>query len=431
MGRELWSVNSAMEARQTRYTPVQVQGLSSVVAVAAGDRHSLALKSDGTVWAWGSNDYGQLGDGTNDKHQLYSCSSAGSRFGGRRCCGLVAIVWHSKATEPSGRGEIMLMANSAMERREHRYTPVQVQGLSSVVAIAAGDEHSLAVKSDGTVWAWGLTLWPTRRWKLRSTVLPPFKSKVSVRWSPYLQVLTIVWRLKATEPFGLGGIIASGQLGDGTTTVEVLPFKFKDLGEATPEAPQWPAGDVLTVTDVTYNSVQLNWQPATDETGVDKYLVYQDNTLLDTLNGDVNSYEVKGLSPSSSYLFSLVAVDAAGNQSVKKEVTVTTAAYTAPGSFQLSDSKTYSYGGSNYEFLLYYGYISSSGQELSGSWSPPEGFHGVVNVSMGSPYGEDYDLSLETVGEGNRLPEDTTLLTDGTEYSATEVPEWLQSGVES
>ena len=140
---------------------------------------------------------------------------------------------------------------------------------------------------------------------------------------------------------------------------------------------------------------------------------------------------MKGLSPKSSYLFSLVAVDAAGNQSVKQEVTFTTAAYATP--FQLSDSKTYSYGGSNYEFLLYYGYISSSGQELSGSWSPPEGFHGVVKVSMISPEGEDYDLSLETVGEGNRLPEETTVLPDGTEYSAAEVPggykaEWRVKG---
>ncbi|KRE24987.1 fibronectin type III domain-containing protein [Paenibacillus sp. Soil522] len=205
-------------------------------------------------------------------------------------------------------------------------------------------------------------------------------------------------------------------------------FEVKSETSSDTKAPEWPADDVLTVTDVTYNSVQLNWHPATDETGVDKYLVYhQDNTLLDTLNGDVNSYEVKGLSPSSSYLFSLVAVDAAGNQSVKKEVTVTTAAYTAPGSFQLSDSKTYSDGWYNYEYSLYYGYISSPGQVLSGSWSPPKGYHGVVNVSMGSPYGENYDLSLETVGEGNRL------LTNGTEYSATEVPggykaEWRVKG---
>ncbi|KRE33959.1 hypothetical protein [Paenibacillus sp. Soil522] len=52
---------------------------------------------------------------------------------------------------------------------------------------------------------------------------------------------------------------------------------------------------------------------------------------------------------------------------------------------------------------------------------------------MASPYGEDYDLSLETVGEGNRLPEDKTLLTNGTEYSATEVSggyraEWRVKG---
>lgn len=47
-------------------TPVGVSGLSSadVKTVAGGDYHSLALKSDGTVWAWGDNYYGQLGDGT-------------------------------------------------------------------------------------------------------------------------------------------------------------------------------------------------------------------------------------------------------------------------------------------------------------------------------------------------------------------------------
>jgi hypothetical protein len=104
-----------------------------------------------------------------------------------------------------------------------------------------------------------------------------------------------------------------------------------------------------------------------------------------------------------------------------------------PNQLQLSDSKTYEEGGSHYELSLYHGYLSSPGQELSGSWSPPEGFHGVVKVSMVSPEGEDYDLSLETVGEGNRLPEDTTLLKDGTEYSAVEVPggyraEWRVKG---
>ena len=42
--------------------PNAPDGLSNVVAIAGGDSHSLALKGDGTVWAWGANFYGQLGN---------------------------------------------------------------------------------------------------------------------------------------------------------------------------------------------------------------------------------------------------------------------------------------------------------------------------------------------------------------------------------
>jgi hypothetical protein len=88
-------------------TPVQVSGLTTVTAIASGQEHSLALKSDGTVWAWGDGQLGQLGDGN-----FY--------------------------TSPPGVA-----------------TPVQVSGLTAVTAIAGGTYHSLALKSDGTVWAWG------------------------------------------------------------------------------------------------------------------------------------------------------------------------------------------------------------------------------------------------------------------------------------
>ena len=44
--------------------PVPVAGVSNIVAIAAGPLHSLALRDDGRVWAWGFNDKGQLGDGT-------------------------------------------------------------------------------------------------------------------------------------------------------------------------------------------------------------------------------------------------------------------------------------------------------------------------------------------------------------------------------
>jgi alpha-tubulin suppressor-like RCC1 family protein len=82
---------------------VQVPGLAGMTQVATGLGFDLALRSDSTVWGWGLNAFGQLGDGN---------------------------------TGSSG-------------------TPVQVAGLTGVTQIAAGNAFSLAVRSDGTVWAWG------------------------------------------------------------------------------------------------------------------------------------------------------------------------------------------------------------------------------------------------------------------------------------
>ena len=102
-----WGDNSCgqlgIEPITKKSTPVQVNGLTGVVAVAEGKVQSLALKSDGTVWSWGDNSCGQLGIGTTTNQS----------------------------------------------------TPVQVNGLTGMVAVAGGYLHSLALKSDGTVWAWG------------------------------------------------------------------------------------------------------------------------------------------------------------------------------------------------------------------------------------------------------------------------------------
>ena len=140
----------------TSNTPVEVSGLTGVTAIAAGgafNHHSLALKSDGTVWAWGANSAGQLGNGSftgsNTPVQTSGISGVTAIAGG---------VSHSLALKSDG--TVWAWGyNGGGELGNGTYTdnntPVEVNGLSGVTAIAGGGFHGLALKSDGTVWAWG------------------------------------------------------------------------------------------------------------------------------------------------------------------------------------------------------------------------------------------------------------------------------------
>ncbi len=138
-------------------TPVQIIGLSDVIGIAAGAYYSLALKSDGTVWAWGSNDYGQLGDGT-----MVTRTTPVQVSGLMDAVSIAAGSYHSLAIDSYGYIHAWGSNNYGQlgdQTITNRTTPVQVCGesdpLMDVISIAAGYAHSLAVKSDGTVWSWG------------------------------------------------------------------------------------------------------------------------------------------------------------------------------------------------------------------------------------------------------------------------------------
>jgi alpha-tubulin suppressor-like RCC1 family protein len=134
-------------------TPVQATGVSGMTAVAAGLFHTMALRSDGTVWVWGNNDAGELGNGTTTLSttaiQVMGVSGVASiAAGGFSCYALKSdgTLW---AWGDGSFGELADGANADSS------VPVQITTISNVTSIASGDEDVLALKSDGTVWTWG------------------------------------------------------------------------------------------------------------------------------------------------------------------------------------------------------------------------------------------------------------------------------------
>ena len=151
-GHGPWRLGAGTEEDQP--TPVRVKGPSEITAISASFGHCLALKRDGTVWAWGHNARGQLGDGTRENRnvpvQVKDIKDVVAISAGRdHSCVLRGdgTVWawgdnhYGQCTESK---DVL-----------HCLTPVQMAGLSDVVAISNGYTHNLALRKDGTVWQWG------------------------------------------------------------------------------------------------------------------------------------------------------------------------------------------------------------------------------------------------------------------------------------
>jgi len=267
-----------------RSIPGIISRLSDVVAMSGGWMHSLALKRDGTVWAWGANTHGQLGDGT---HNAFLHRTVPRRVSGLNSVKVVEVasgLTHCLALDQEGRvwawgsnryGELGIGNNTfrttpmqisglnsviavatgsshslaiarpyftvwSWGRNQHgqlgdgtntdRNTPLEIPGLTGVKAIAAGSYHSLALKLDGTVWAWGqdYTDTPVQVSGLSDIVAITsgkdwaLESFVNARHNSALEGNGIVWA------WGSNG---SGQLGDGTNTDRNVAAPINTLSE--------------------------------------------------------------------------------------------------------------------------------------------------------------------------------------------------------
>jgi len=138
----------------------------NVIALSAGGWHSLALCSDGTVAAWGYNGHGQLGNGTTIDSSVPVLVTKSGGLAGKTVVSVAAGQFHSLALCSDstiaawGRNSNGQLGNNSATNSN---VPVSVMksGVlagNTVIAVSAGDFHSLALCSDGTVAAWGYNL---------------------------------------------------------------------------------------------------------------------------------------------------------------------------------------------------------------------------------------------------------------------------------
>jgi alpha-tubulin suppressor-like RCC1 family protein len=211
----------------TKNKPTQIGTATDWQTVAIGLYHSVALKTDGTLWTWGLNQWGQLGDNTTiDKHTPTQIGIATDwRF-------IATGTYHTLALKTDG---TLWAWGANFDGRLgdgtniDKYTPTQI-GTGTWQSIAAGISHSAAIKTGGTLWTWG------------GNFQGQLGDGTKVDKNAPIQIGTDAnWRFIATSGYHnaairTDGILWSwgqnsfGQLGDNTLTDRLAPIQ---IGTAT------------------------------------------------------------------------------------------------------------------------------------------------------------------------------------------------------
>lgn len=197
--------------------PVRVIGLPPVKKIAPGFRYSLALENDSTVWAWGMNGDGELGDGTSADSPVPV-----KAIGLKHIVDISAGGFHNIALSEDGHCWVWGWNGTGQlgDSGDSKPTPTRLQGISDVKAIAAGEFHTLVLKNDGTVWIWGQMGNGPRTGPMQVAGL----RKVAGIYAHHSQSFAITQDGKVWA----WGLNDNGRLGDGTDEYRSSPVLILD-----------------------------------------------------------------------------------------------------------------------------------------------------------------------------------------------------------
>ncbi len=292
------------------HAPVQVSPVfgGSITAIAEGSYHALALKNDSTVWAWGKNYNGEIGDGTNIQRntpvQVISLSgvvaiAAGGSTGGGFSLALKVDgsvwAWGLNSSGQLGDGTGL-----------SQWTPVLVSGLTGITAIGAGIGHSIALKNDGTLWAWGNNAYSQLG---NGTINQYTPVPVDPAYGGNITAIATRWThsvaLKDDGSLWAWGHNDKGQLGDGTTIDRSTPIQVVLLCEIATDVAGVPEPSSVTVIpNPTIGKFIINGPEGFGTTSLEIRNVIGQEVLRSTFNGTRSEIDLTS-QPSGVYFLTI------------------------------------------------------------------------------------------------------------------------------
>jgi len=420
----------------SRTSPIKI--MDNVTAVSAGAAYTLAVKADGTLWAWGGNASNQLGDGTKTNKRspvkimdnvLTISSGDYHNFAIKKDGSLWA--WGSNIFGQLGDGTT-----------DNRPSPVKV--MDNVAAVSTGETHTMAIKTDGSLWAWG--------WNIGGHLGDGSDRKYDDAYkSPPIKIMDNVAAVSvggehtlATKTDGslwAWGKNSSGQLGDGTTTTGPSPVKIMDNVTVAfggggisfaikTDGTLWGWGSIANPMNdagvITYSKilspVKIMDNVATVGAGYGSYaLVKTDGTLWTW--GDTTLPLGDGTTvPRNTPAKIMDGVKLPSNATLTAPPTSTGGVSAKPtASTVLVNGKNIAFGayniaGNNYFKLRDLALaINGTGKQFSVGW---DGANNAISLTSGISYTpEGSELQANTGGNKNAVPTKSKIFLDGKEVS--------------
>jgi alpha-tubulin suppressor-like RCC1 family protein len=198
-------------------------------AVSVGFNHGIALKTDGSLWAWGFNYSGQFGNGTTSGHYSSYNIQAGevgwaAVSAGGRCTVALKTDGSLWAWGSNDYGQLGL--GDATDRN----VPVQVDSTKDWKDVSVGDYHTVALRTDGSLWAWGRNDWHQLGNGTYTDKNIPVRVDTAQNWAAVSAGGSHTVALKTDGSLWAWGANYSGQLGDGTDVSRAIPVQVAGGG---------------------------------------------------------------------------------------------------------------------------------------------------------------------------------------------------------